>query len=139
MQGPVRHVSQLPHSRRLESRIKPPAQAFTQNGYELQKKRTPVCAQEGTRLTHRDTGSTSCSCSRTLLKSRSQLALALAGPGSMISLFGKLQWSNSSRDSESVSAARVSDNSSPPGIKTHKLKSITGPALNHSDFSCSQI
>lgn len=99
MQGPVRHFSQLPHSRRLESRIKPPAQAFTQNGYELQKQRTPACAQEGAPLTHKDTGSTSCSCSRTLLKSRSQLALALAGPGSMISLFGKLQWSNSLGDS----------------------------------------
>jgi len=33
---------------------------------------------------------TSCSCSRTLLKRRSQLALALAVPGSIFSLLGKL-------------------------------------------------
>lgn len=55
-------------------------------------KKAHLCAQK----VHDDsqkhhTGSTSCSCSRTLLKSRSQLALALAGPGSMISLFGKLK------------------------------------------------
>lgn len=45
MQGLVGHFSQLPRSRRLKSRIKPPAQAFTQNGYELQKK-AHLCAHK---------------------------------------------------------------------------------------------
>lgn len=85
MQGLVRLLSQLPVA--TGSGLYP-------EWLRAAKKRTPVCTQ----LTHKDTGSTSCSCRRTLLKRRSQLALALAGPGSMISLFGKLQWKNSGGD-----------------------------------------